>query len=120
MYLAHISEDKLREQSIIEHAKEVAKLGGMFAACFDCGEWGDGCGSVHDIGKYSMEFQQRLHGGPKVDHATAGAQELFRNGNVMQAYCVAGHHSGLPDGGSPAEPATFYGRMKKGLKDYQL
>lgn len=118
MYLAHISEDKLREQSIIEHAREAAKLCGMFAACFDCKEWGEGCGLVHDIGKYSMEFSQRLHGGPKVDHATAGAQELFRNRNVMQAYCVAGHHSGLPDGGSPAEPATFYGRMKKELKDY--
>lgn len=72
-----------------------------------------------DIGKYSAEFQKRLRGGAKVDHATAGAQELYRNKNVMQAYCVAGHHSGLPDGGSPAEPATFYGRMKKDLKDYQ-
>ena len=34
MYLAHISEDKLREQSIIEHAEGVAELSGMFAACF--------------------------------------------------------------------------------------
>lgn len=119
MYLAHISEDKLREQSIIEHAEGVAELSGMFAACFGCKEWGYGCGLMHDIGKYSVEFQQRLHGGPKVDHATAGAKELKFKGNVMQAYCVAGHHSGLPDGGSPAEPDTFYGRMKKELKDYQ-
>ena len=119
MYLAHISEDKLREQSIIEHAEGVAELSGMFAACFGCKEWGYGCGLMHDIGKYSVEFQQRLHGGPKVDHATAGAKELKLKGNVMQAYCVAGHHSGLPDGGSPAEPDTFYGRMKKELKDYQ-
>lgn len=119
MYLAHISEDKLREQSIIEHAEGVAELSGMFAACFGCKEWGYGCGLMHDIGKYSVEFQQRLHGGPKIDHATAGAKELKLKGNVMQAYCVAGHHSGLPDGGSPAEPDTFYGRMKKELKDYQ-
>lgn len=119
MYLAHISEDKLREQSIIEHAEGVAELSGMFAACFGCKEWGYGCGLMHDIGKYSVEFQQRLHGGPKVDHATAGAKELKLKRNVMQAYCVAGHHSGLPDGGSPAEPDTFYGRMKKELKDYQ-
>lgn len=80
MYLAHISEDKLREQSIIEHAEGVAELSGMFAACFGCKEWGYGCGLMHDIGKYSVEFQQRLHGGPKVDHATAGAKELKLKG----------------------------------------
>lgn len=57
MYLAHISEDKLREQSIIEHAKEVAKLGGMFAACFDCGEWGDGCGSILDEPTAAMDVE---------------------------------------------------------------
>lgn len=119
MYLAHISDDKLREQTIREHLEGVAKLSAEFAASFDSEEWGYGCGLVHDIGKYSAEFQKRLRGGAKVDHATAGAQELYRNKNVMQAYCVAGHHSGLPDGGSPAEPATFYGRMKKDLKDYQ-
>ena len=116
MYLAHISDDKLREQTIREHLEGVAKLSAEFAASFDSEEWGYGCGLIHDIGKYSAEFQKRLHGGAKVDHATAGAQELYRNKNIMQAYCVAGHHSGLPDGGSPGEPATFYGRMKKELK----
>ena len=119
MYLAHISKDKQREQSVKEHLEGVAKLSGAFAAAFGCEEWGYGCGLTHDIGKYSIEFQKRLHGGVKVDHATAGAQELCSRGNIMQAYCVSGHHAGLPDGGSPAEPASFYGRMKKELKDYQ-
>lgn len=119
MYLAHISEDKQREQSVKEHLEGVAKLSGTFAAAFGCKKWGYGCGIMHDIGKYSIEFQKRLHGGVKVDHATAGAKELCSRGNIMQAYCVSGHHAGLPDGGSPAEPASFYGRMKKELKDYQ-
>ena len=87
MYLAHISEDKLREQSIIEHAEGVAELSGMFAACFGCKEWGYGCGLMHDIGKCSVEFQQRLHGGPKGDHATAGAKELKLKGlPIFEAY----------------------------------
>ena len=53
MYLAHISDDKLREQTIREHLEGVAKLSAEFAASFDSEEWGYGCGLVHDIGKYS-------------------------------------------------------------------
>ena len=40
MYLAHISEDKQREQSAKEHLEGVAKLSGMFAAAFGCEKWG--------------------------------------------------------------------------------
>ena len=38
-----------------------------------------------------------------------------------QAFAVAGHHSGLPDGGSPADDpgdATLYGRSKKPVAPY--
>ena len=35
MYLAHISDDKLREQTIREHLEGVAKLSAEFAASFD-------------------------------------------------------------------------------------
>lgn len=31
-------------------------------------------GKLHDLGKYSEPFDRRLHGGPSVDHATAGAK----------------------------------------------
>jgi CRISPR-associated helicase, cas3 family len=31
-------------------------------------------GQFHDLGKYSGAFNRRLHGGPSVDHATAGAK----------------------------------------------
>ena len=31
-------------------------------------------GKLHDLGKYSEAFNHRLHGGPSVDHATAGAK----------------------------------------------
>lgn len=121
MYLAHISDDKKREQTLLSHLTGTARRAGEFADEFGCKEWGEGCGMLHDIGKYSQEFQRRLHGGPKVDHATAGAKELYIRKNIIQSYCVAGHHSGLPDGGTQADEsdnATLQYRVKKQLNVY--
>lgn len=121
MFLAHISEDKTREQTISAHCHGTADLAGNFASSFNCKEWGYGCGLVHDIGKYSEKFQKRLHGGSITDHATAGAQELYKRKNIFAAYCISGHHAGLLNGGTHADSAgeaTFMGRMKKGLEDY--
>lgn len=122
MYLAHISEDRKREQSLPAHLTGTAELAGKFSAAFQCEGWGYGCGLMHDIGKYSQKFQARLHGGPITDHATAGARELCDRNNMIGAYCISGHHSGLLDGGTKADSggdATLYGRMKKELEDYQ-
>lgn len=121
MYLAHISEDKTREQSLRSHSAGVSKWAGDFADVFGCREWGAGVGLCHDIGKYTKGFDRRLHGGPKVDHATAGAKELYLCKNLYGAYCIAGHHSGLPDGGTVGDAAgmaTLRGRMEKTLEDY--
>lgn len=120
-YLAHISSDKMREQTIAAHCHGTAHLAGDFASSFSCKEWGYGCGLVHDIGKYSEKFQKRLYGGSITDHATAGARELYKRKNMYAAYCISGHHSGLLNGGTRADcagEATFMGRMKKGLEDY--
>jgi CRISPR-associated endonuclease/helicase Cas3 len=122
-YLAHISEDRKREESVLEHAQKVAEKAKSFAKIFDAASWGYCCGMMHDIGKYSKEFNERLHGGAPVDHATAGAQELNKKKGLylLAAYCVAGHHAGLPDTGTPADPAgsaTMQGRLKKKLADY--
>lgn len=76
-------------------------------------------GLTHDIGKCSAAFQKRLHGGPKVDHATAGAIECARINCGFDACAVIGHHSGLLDYGNAVtdQPgdSTFCGRIKKGL-----
>ena len=127
-YLAHISEDKQREQSIKSHLEETALLTKEFAEEFGYGEWGYFCGMLHDIGKYSTKFQGRIMGsGEKADHATAGAQLCLRLGKekgsyyVAPAYCIAGHHAGLPDTGISADTGdrgTFTGRMKKRVEDY--
>ena len=117
-YLAHIAEDG-RKQSIEEHLQGTADCCAAFAKEFGAEEQGRFIGLLHDIGKYSDEFQKRLHGGPRVDHSTAGAVESARAGAEWGAFCIAGHHSGIPDGGclkmdQPGDP-TLYGRLKKGL-----
>lgn len=85
------------------------------------------CGLAHDIGKYSDEFQLRLRGGKKVDHATAGAIECFKIKAAFEAVCVIGHHSGLPNVGhkdaDTTESQTFFGRKLRaeqgGIPDYR-
>lgn len=119
-YLAHITEDG-RKQTVEEHLQGTAYLSEMFAAEFDAAPFGRLVGATHDIGKTSLEFQDRLLGnGKKVDHATAGAIECVRRRQLMSAGCVIGHHGGLMDFGNqrtdlPGDQ-TFCGRINKGIK----
>lgn len=123
-YLAHISKDKKREQTILEHLEGTAELAGDFAEEFGFRDWGYCCGMLHDIGKYTDKFQERLHGSSiKVDHATAGAKVCNEKGGYYSflGYCIAGHHAGLPDtGGSmdEADSRSYTWRMNKKLEDY--
>ena len=119
--LAHISEDGTRTQTVYDHLAGTARLAGSFAAPFGAQSEAEFAAWLHDIGKYSDAFQLRLKGGPKVDHSTAGAQEAWVRQHLHAAFAVAGHHSGLPDGGSPADDpgdATLYGRSKKPVAPY--
>ena len=119
--LAHISEDGTRTQTVQEHLTGTAKLAGAFAAVFGAQDEAEYTAGTHDIGKYTADFQRRLHGGPPVDHSTAGAQEALRQGNVPAAFAIAGHHSGLPDGGHPRDTdqdSTLMGRARKKVADY--
>ena len=70
-YLAHIADDG-REQTIAEHLRGTAELAAGFAAAFGAKADGYFAGLLHDIGKYTVGFQRRLHNGPPVDHATPG------------------------------------------------
>lgn len=113
-YLAHISKDG-KEQTVKEHLLGTARYCKEFANVFGCGEQGMLAAEMHDIGKCSSEFQHRLMGGPKVDHSTAGAYELYKLKQIPAAFCVAGHHGGLPDGGTRAdlETSTFFAKMNR-------
>ena len=122
--LAHISEDGTRTQTVYEHLSGTARLAGAFAAPFGAKEEAEYTAWLHDIGKYSAAFQQRLAGGAATDHSTAGAQEAMKGcaPHVQAAFAVAGHHTGLPDGGNrrtaDAADGTLFGRLKKPVEPY--
>ena len=116
--LAHISEDGTRTQTVYEHLSGTARLAGAFAAPFGAAQEAEYAAWLHDIGKYSAAFQQRLAGGAATDHSTAGAQEAMKGcaPHVQAAFAIAGHHTGLPDGGNKraadSADGTLFGRLK--------
>lgn len=133
-YLGHLDEKTGRAQLLRDHLTGVADLAGRFAAAFGEEAMGRLLGLYHDVGKYSREFQAYIRAGEEekkkrrgsVDHSTAGAQEIakLRQGAAAPlAFCIAGHHAGIPNRGERADPegaATLLGRLKrKGLPDYR-
>lgn len=126
-YLAHRVEETGKTQSLLEHLSAVATLAAQFAAAFGASDVAYRCGMLHDIGKYSDAFQRRIRGSSQhVDHSTAGMQvALSECKDIPVAFCIAGHHSGLPDLGTPhdaPEEGTFYAKKKRTvgnqLEDY--
>ena len=109
LYYAHSAQDELGNllpyeywQTLQSHSVNVGEMSAEFARVFGAQEIACQTGRLHDLGKYSEAFDHRLHGGPSVDHATAGAKiAVERWGNVIGkliAFCIAGHHAGLTNG----------------------
>ena len=119
-YIAHKTDDG-KIQTVKDHLENTARMAGDFAAVFGAREVGYTAGLLHDIGKYSDQFQDRIQGASlRVDHSTAGAQVAFGRRLPMISFAVAGHHSGIPDGGSrmdTGEDKTLLGRMKRNVPD---
>jgi CRISPR-associated endonuclease/helicase Cas3 len=134
--IAHIRTDGT-VQTLADHLKGVAEMAGGFAARTSWRSWAFTAGSLHDIGKRSVEFQEyirrvaalpemergRRHG---PDHSTAGAQ--LADGKYadyvgwLMAYALAGHHGGLPDGrsGNLSSTASLEARLEKKVPEYEL
>lgn len=126
---AHSLENGPEEEwePLADHLALVSKMAARFAGQFGANVLGDVAGRLHDIGKMSAAFQSYIGGNGALkgpDHATAGAREAARLygatgfGRIL-AYCIAGHHAGLADGGSEHVPGTLSHRlMKKPIESY--
>ena len=97
-----------------KHLEGTAAKAAEFAGAFQSETWARALGMAHDIGKSPEKWQQylclksgfdeeaHLEGkSGKMDHSSPGAklaEEVFGKGiGRILAYCIAGHHAGLPD-----------------------
>lgn len=126
LFIAHHRASDGATQPLSAHLLAVAARASSFAAKVGLDSQGELLGLLHDLGKYSDEFQTYLKSAVgllnqdedeefvdakglkgKVDHSTAGAQlvwqQLAKDGQLGQivaqvlALCLASHHSGLID-----------------------
>ncbi len=98
-------------EPLIRHLDEVAALTRAHSGVFGAAELGAISGLWHDLGKYAPQFQAYLRdseaGRPAgtVDHSTAGAINALKSGLSdaagVLAFVISGHHTGLPDLGTP-------------------
>jgi CRISPR-associated endonuclease/helicase Cas3 len=100
-FYAHSTSDTSKKnwQVLREHLTNVGKLAAAKAAAFGCSALAGPQGQLHDLGKYTDDFQRRLAGDAiRVDHATRGAMimtERYGPAGYLLAYGIAGHHAGL-------------------------
>ena len=114
---ADVAPNSQQWHSLAVHLRDTGKKASVFLEGVRGGEFGRAAGLLHDLGKYTADFQERLAGASKqVDHATAGARVAIekygsRIGKIL-AFCIAGHHAGLANGsGSQQSGLTLEQRL---------
>lgn len=141
-YIAHFDKKSNRKQLLVEHLSEVAALCKSFAEKLGLKHCAELIGLLHDLGKYSIEFQVYLMSAVglldqdideeavdaselkgKIDHSTAGAQWIWQElgqqgveGRIAAQFlslCIASHHSGLIDCLAPDGTDVFARRTAK-------
>jgi len=139
--IAHQREKDGQKQLVSEHLVAVSKLARISAGKIGLSLIGELCGLLHDLGKYSQEFQNYINSAlgnidhdaeeyvdvdgkkGKIDHSTAGAQyvwqKLKKGASVQRliaqiiSLSIASHHSGLLDCISPDGLDKFSNRIRK-------
>jgi CRISPR-associated endonuclease/helicase Cas3 len=106
-------------QGLSEHLEAVGDLAAGFAQAFGGEQLAACAGLLHDLGKYTSEFQARLKGSPeKVDHSTWGARialERYPRFGYLLAYAIAGHHAGLANGQGEGRRTSLQERLAADL-----
>lgn len=140
-FYAHTREgDSSRKswQRLEDHLTGTGERAKINAAFFGAEKFAWIAGLLHDLGKYSNEFQEMLNAAnavdahiengrkshkKRVDHSTAGAQhaeKAFAHKNMgrLLAYVIAGHHAGLPNGSDGAEGgSSLEARLSKKIHE---
>ena len=113
-FYAHSLEGRPKEEwQLLEvHLRNVAEMAAGFANYFDAQKWALILGKNHDLGKGTKPWQAYLRRANAIvdefakyyeghpTHAAAGAQWLYEHSaeaGKLLAYCIAGHHGGLPN-----------------------
>lgn len=127
-FYAH-SRDDGAYQTLKTHLEAVAEQSRTRAEAFGVGQLAYLAGILHDIGKYSDLFQQRVRGSKvRVDHSTAGAKWILDKQSChrhigtkrvadylarLVSMSIAGHHGGLQNYGSMDDEGSFMKRVSK-------
>lgn len=142
--IAHVREKDNERQTLEQHLVGVANLSRQAAAKIGISQAGELIGLLHDLGKYSYQFQQYIGSATgcinpdeddyvdakglkgTIDHSTAGAQaiwnELSKQGQSQSitaqilALCIASHHSGLIDCIEATPKATAWDKFSGRMK----
>ncbi len=139
-YIAHQREFDKKEQTVAEHLVAVSEKAKQFASSISLPLCGQLVGLLHDLGKYSDEFQQYIrsaigHIDPdakeyvdaeekkgKIDHSTAGGQfirnlesehKAFQYLSQLLSLTIVSHHGGLIDCLAPDGTDKFSRRIAK-------
>jgi CRISPR-associated endonuclease/helicase Cas3 len=140
-YLAHYRLSDTVSHSVKQHSAETSLFAKKFAGKIRLDLIGELLGLLHDLGKYSFEYQCYIKSAVgllcpgdkdyvdakkykgKIDHSTAGAQwiwEALRNEVKINklaveliSLCVLSHHSGLIDVFDIAGEDKFSARLNK-------
>ncbi len=99
-------------QLLEDHLKNVRNISSKFASHFEAEKWAELEGFHHDLGKGTKQWQAFLRKENNIiddlaalyeghpNHAAVGAQWLYQHNQEagkLLAYCIAGHHGGLPN-----------------------
>lgn len=102
LFFAHSKNDNGRgvPETVQNHTRRVTDLAMEFAAAFGMTDQAQVAGLLHDLGKYSAQFQRRLsvRGEPSRDHWSIGARlavECYKKQGAYPALAILGHHVGL-------------------------
>ncbi len=142
-YIAHVKKlddgNWAKPQLLLDHLKSTSTLAADFSSKFNSADWGRACGYAHDAGKgrqrwleylvnnsgYGYDEYAHMEGksGNREPHAIYGAvlaEKVFgKTVGRLLAYCISGHHAGLPDwsnalgagrGAMQAQLAAFEGK----------